>query len=221
MKSVMASKSLNHFRWIDQLYFCPSPRKARRLAWKNPRAYASCATTLAKAALSHRLATQVRPTRAGGQAGSAAAAAVGRAGDIDMSVGTTSAAALPAAATAATAAADGAVDIDMSVDSAAAAAATAAAGRAGDSGKSVPGPAAPAGRAKDRGLSGGLAAAGGAATVPAAAGAGLGPAGTDGSADVPGPLAATTSSTDAKPPWAAWKSRTNSAMYGASRKQRG
>src|SRR6516225_12103014 len=75
MKSVMGSKSLNHLCCIDQLYFCPSPRKARRLAAKKWRAYASWATILAKAALSQRLATQVRATRWGGQAGSAVGAA--------------------------------------------------------------------------------------------------------------------------------------------------
>src|SRR5262245_48846909 len=115
MKSVMASKSGNHFRWIDQLYFCPSPKKARRPARKNPRAYASWATTLAKAALSHRLATQVRAARAGGQAGSAAAAAGGP-GDMDMSVGTAPAAAGEAAA----AAVGGEDDRGMSVSTAAA-----------------------------------------------------------------------------------------------------
>src|SRR5215472_6612184 len=103
MKSAMASKSLNHFRWIDQLYFCPSPRKARRAARKNPRAYASWATTLAKVALSHRLATQVRLTRAGGQAGSAAAGVL----PTDMPMSST-----PAAA-------GGALDRGMSADAAA------------------------------------------------------------------------------------------------------
>src|SRR5262249_39807515 len=75
MKAGMGSKSLNHFCCIDQLYFCPSPRKARRAAAKKWRAYASWATILANAALSQRLATQVRATRWGGQAGSAVGAA--------------------------------------------------------------------------------------------------------------------------------------------------
>src|SRR5215831_11433507 len=104
MKSVMGSKSLNHFCCIDQLYFCPSPRKARRAAAKKCRAYASWATILANAALSHRLATQVRASRSGGQAGWAAVVAGGD--DIAMSVstvaggGVTAASAAPAASAA-------------------------------------------------------------------------------------------------------------------------
>src|SRR4051812_334619 len=110
MKSAMGSKSLNHFCWIDQLYFCPSPRKARRGAAKKWRAYASCATTLANVALSHKLATQVRARRSGGQAGSAAAA--GSAGDTGMSM-EAAAGVMPAGT------AGGVGDIGMSVRAAA------------------------------------------------------------------------------------------------------
>src|SRR5438552_6932576 len=195
MKSVMGSKSLNHFCWIDQLYFCPSPRNARRVAAKKCRAYASWATTLAKVALSHMLATQLRDMRLGGQAGLAAtaAAAVGGVADWGRSVR------LPAVGNWAAAAgsASGATDIPMSATTASAATADAAAIAADG--------------ALDTPMSATTSAATGLADAAASAAGGAPdtPMSAEGSAAV-GSAAATTSSASGKP-WAAWKARTNSA----------
>src|SRR5947199_202687 len=72
------------------------------------------ATSLANAALSHRLATQVRATRLGGQAGSAAASAAAGGNDRGMSVSAAAAGGEVAAASAVSAAAAGVTDMDMS-----------------------------------------------------------------------------------------------------------